>query len=40
MKAARTVLCYLETLQFRVSAQMVVMMDQEMLQDLFNDFTT
>lgn len=40
MKAAHTVLCYLEMLQFHVSAQMVVMLDQEMLQVAFNDFTT
>jgi hypothetical protein len=31
MKAVHTVLCYLEMLQFHVSAQMVVMLDQEML---------
>jgi hypothetical protein len=39
MKVAHTELCYLEMLQFHVPAQMV-MLDREMLQVAFNDFTT
>lgn len=39
-KAAHTVLCYLEMPQMHVMARMVVMLDQEMLQVVFNHFTT